>query len=332
MKHCVRSVAALALLGATLTISADPVTLTIYSSRQEHLIQPVLDMYTEKMGVQFRLHTGKPGPLIERLSASEGEGDILLTVDAGNLWHATQRGLLQPLDSPVLQELIPQALRDSENHWFGFSKRVRTIAYNTRIVSPEQLSTYEALAEEEWKGHLCLRTSQKVYNQSLTAMMIAHHGEEKTEQITSGWVANLAMEPLSNDTKALRAVAGGQCGATLINTYYFGRLIREEPDLNLALFWPNQEDRGVHVNISGGGMLRSTQQPEATQAFLEWLAQDEAQRLFAELNQEFPANPTVPASAEVQAWGAFKEDQINLGEAGRLQAVAIELMDRVDWR
>ena len=332
MKHFLRGAVVLALFGTALAHYADPVTLTIFSSRKEHLIQPVLDLYTENTGIEFNLHTGNSGPLMERLSASGAEGDILITVDAGNLWHATQRNLLVPLDSSILYESIPQSLRDPEGHWFGLSKRVRTIAYNTDAVSPEQLSTYETLAGDEWKGRLCLRTSKKVYNQSLTASMIAHHGEARTEEIVSGWVANLAMEPLSNDTKALRAVAGGQCDVTLVNSYYFGRLMRDEPDLKLALFWPNQEDRGVHVNVSGGGVLRGSKEQEAARVFLEWLAQGEAQGLFAELNLEFPANPNVPASPVVHAWGDFEGDRLNLSETGRLQAAAIELMDRAGWR
>ncbi len=332
MRGLVPGVVAFTLIAGFVHAAEEPNTLTIYSSRQAHLIEPVLDLYTEQTGVAFNLHTGKPGPLLERLSANGEDGDILLTVDAGNLWHAAQRGLFSVLGSETLTRSVPAALRDPEGQWFGFSRRVRTIAYNTQATSPEELSTYEALVEPQWKGRLCLRTSKKVYNQSLTATLIAHHGEEKAEEIVRGWVANLAMAPFSNDTKALKAVASGQCDVTVVNSYYFGRLMREEPDLPLDLFWSNQEDRGVHVNISGGGVLKNARHPAAARAFLEWLSQGEAQGLFAELNQEFPVNPEIPAVPEVQVWGEFKADSLNLSETGRLQAAAVQLMDRAGWR
>ena len=315
-------------------VAADPVTLTLYSSRKAHLIEPVLELYTKQTGVEFNLHTGKPGPLLERLDAAGGNGgaDVLLTVDAGNLWHAAQRGLLVPLDSETLTQSIPAALRDPDNHWFGFSVRARTLAYNTEKVSPGELSSYEDLADPKWRGRLCLRTSKKVYNQSLVAALIAHHGEEGAEEIVQGWVANLVAEPFSNDTKALQAVAQGRCDVTIVNSYYFGRLIREEPDLKLALFWPNQDAQGVHVNVSGGGLLRVSAHPEQAKAFLEWLARPEAQGLFAELNLEYPVREDVAPASAVQAWGEFRGDSLNLAEAGRLQADAVRLMDRAGYR
>ena len=315
-------------------MAADPVTLTLYSSRKAHLIEPVLELYTKQTGVQFNLHTGKPGPLLERLDAAgkNGGADVLLTVDAGNLWHAAQRGLLVPIDSEALTQSVPAALRDPENHWFGLSKRARTLAYNTEKLSPDELSSYEDLADPKWRGRLCLRTSKKVYNQSLVATLIAHHDVEKAEEIVKGWVANLAAEPFSNDTKALQAVAMGQCDVTIVNSYYFGRLMRKEPDLKLALFWPNQDSQGVHVNISGGGLLKISPHPEEAKTFLEWLAQPEAQSLFAELNLEYPVREDVPPASEVQAWGEFRDDSLNLAEAGRLQADAVRLMDRAGYR
>ena len=315
-------------------MAADPVTLTLYSSRKAHLIEPVLELYTKQTGIQFNLHTGKPGPMLERLAAAgrNGGADILLTVDAGNLWHAAERGLLMPVASEALAKAIPAALRDPENRWFGFSKRARTLAYNTEKVSPDQLSSYEDLADPKWRGRLCLRTSKKVYNQSLVAALIAHHGVEAAEKIVGGWVANFAAEPFSNDTKALQAVAMGRCDVTIVNSYYYGRLMRKEPDLKLALFWPNQGSQGVHVNVSGGGLLKVSKHPGEAQAFLEWLAQPEAQGLFAELNLEYPVREDVTPAPEVQAWGEFQADSLNLAEAGRLQAEAVRLMDRVGYR
>ena len=223
-------------------------------------------------------------------------------------------------------------LDDADNRWFGLSVRARTIAYNTERVQPGVLSSYEDLADPKWQGKLCLRTSKKVYNQSLVATMIARHGVDKAEAIVRGWVANLAAPPFSNDTKTLKAVAVGQCDVAIVNTYYFGRLQNKEPGNKLALFWPTQDSSGVHVNVSGAGITRHAKHPAAAQALLEWLASAEAQAVFAGLNMEYPVNAAVPASAEVMAWGEFKADDLNVSEAGRLQAEAIKLMDRAGYR
>ena len=312
----------------------EPVTLTIYSARKAHLIEPILEAYTRETGVQFELLTGKPGPLLERLAAGNDNSsvDLLLTVDAGNLWHAAERGLLAPLESEVLTRAVPAALRDPGNRWFGLSKRARTIAYNPTRTGPGELSAYEDLADPKWKGRLCLRTAKKVYNQSLVAVLIAHHGEEETEKIVAGWVANLAADPFGNDTKTLRAVAAGRCDAAIVNTYYYGRLMREEPGLDLALFWPNQDAQGVHVNVSGAGVTTRARHPAAARKFLEWLAEPAAQGLFASLNLEYPVREDLPPAPAVAAWGEFRGDAVNLSEAGRLQAAAVRLMDRAGYR
>ena len=312
----------------------DPVTLTIYSARKAHLIEPILEAYTESSGVRFELLTGKPGPLLERLAAGNGDSrvDVLLTVDAGNLWHAAERGLLAPLESEILTGAVPAALRDPGNRWFGLSRRARTIAYNPTRTGPEELSTYEELADPKWRGRLCLRTSKKVYNQSLVAALIAHHGEEETEKIVRGWVANLAADPFSNDTKTLQAVAAGHCDAAIVNTYYYGRLRRKEPGLELALFWPNQDAQGVHVNVSGAGVTARARHPDAARQFLEWLVAPAAQDLFASLNLEYPVREDLPPAPAVAAWGEFRGDAVNLSEAGRLQAAAVRLMDRAGYR
>ncbi|MCV6627895.1 MAG: extracellular solute-binding protein [Cellvibrionaceae bacterium] len=307
---------------------------TVYSSRKEHLIKPLFDRYQQNTGVEVRYITDKAGPLMERLLA-EGEStpaDIFMTVDAGNLWQASQKGLFAPTQSEALERDVPAHLQAANNDWFGLSVRARTIVYATDRVQPSDLSSYEQLADDSWKGRLCLRTSKKVYNQSLVATMIKTLGEEAAEGIVKGWVANLATEPFSNDTKAMEAVAAGQCDATIVNTYYFGRLKKKQPDIGLALFWPNQDGRGVHVNISGAGITKYAKAPAEAQKLLEWLASSEAQGQFAELNQEYPVNPAVAPSAEVQAWGEFKADLVNVEAAGSLQAAAVKLMDRAAYR
>lgn len=327
--------AALALVVALPALAEDVV---VYSARNEQLIKPLFDAYTRDTGVQIKFITDKEGPLMARLKA-EGRNtpaDMLLTVDAGNLWQASEEGLLRPLQSKTLEANVPAHLRDPDNEWFGLSVRARTLVYNTGKVKPADLSTYEDLANPKWKGRLCLRTSKKVYNQSLVAMMIHEYGEGKTEDIISGWVNNLATSPFPDDTKAMEAVAAGQCDMTLVNTYYFGRLMEKKPNLPLAIFWPNQDLKnkasGVHVNISGAGVTRHAKNPAGAQKLIEWLSSDKAQNLFADVNMEYPVNPKVAPDKTVAAWGSFRQSLINVEEAGSLQVKAVKLMDRAGYK
>lgn len=314
--------------------SPEPETITVYSARAEHLIEPIFSRYTEQTGVKIRYITDSAGALIQRLKAEGANtpADLLLTVDAGNLWQASQEGLFQPVESEVLERNIPDHLQSAQNDWFGLSVRARTIVHSTERVDPSELSTYEALADDQWEGRLCLRTSKKVYNQSLVATMIKTLGEERTEEVVRGWVDNLATAPHANDTSAMEAILAGQCDVAIVNTYYFGRLQKQDPDVELALFWPNQDGRGVHVNVSGAGLTRHAKHPEAARELLEWLSGPGAQEQFAQLNQEYPANDGVEPSEFVAAWGDFKADSVNVEAAGRLQEAAIKLMDRAGYR
>lgn len=310
----------------------------VYSARNEQLIKPLFDAYTRETGVQVKFITDKEGPLMARLKA-EGRNtpaDLFLTVDAGNLWQAAQEDLLKPVNSKTLNANIPEHLRDPGNEWFGLSVRARTLVYNPNKVKPGELATYEDLANPRWKGRLCLRTSKKVYNQSLVAMMMTEHGEEKAEQIVKGWVANLATDPFPDDTKAMEAVAAGLCDVTVVNTYYFGRLMEKKPNLPLAIFWPNQtlknKAAGVHVNVSGAGVAKYSKHEAGAVKLLEWLSSEKAQNLYADVNLEYPANPKVKADPVVNAWGGFKPNLINVAQAGALQAKAVMLMDRVGYK
>jgi iron(III) transport system substrate-binding protein len=283
--------------------------LVVYSARIEALIKPMFDAYTKETGTQIKFLTGAEGALLEKLKA-EGPAtpaDLLLTVDAGNLWLAANEGVLAKVKSKTLETNIPAHLRDPDGQWFGLAVRARTIAYNTNKVKPAELSTYEDLANEKWKGRLCLRSSKKVYNQSLVATMIARLGEAKAEEVVKGWVANLATDPLSDDTKTLEAIAAGQCDVGVVNTYYYGRLMKKDAALPLALFWPNQNENGVHVNISGAGVVKHSKKHKAAVKFLEWLSSEKAQNLFADENMEYPANPKVKPHDVVAAWGSFKK-------------------------
>ncbi len=318
--------------GPTLVFAADE--LVVYSARKEHLIKPLFDEYTKETGTKISFITDKAGPLLQRLKA-EGkntQADLLITVDAGNLWHAAREGVLQPVESKTLKNNIPTNLRDPGHQWFGLSLRARTIVYSTERVEPEELSTYEDLGNPQWKDRLVLRTSKKVYNQSLVAMLIAEHGVQKAEEIVKAWVNNLATEPFSNDTKTMEAILAGQGDVGIVNTYYFGRLLKKNPDLELALFWPNQETSGVHVNISGAGVTRYAKNRDEAVKFLEWLSSEKAQNLFADANMEYPVNKDVKSHPYVAAWGDFKASRQNLTLAGQLQEEAIKLMDRAGYR
>ncbi len=306
----------------------------VYSARNEQLIKPLFDAYTKETGVKISFITDKEGPLMQRLKA-EGKNtpaDMLITVDAGNLWQAAQEGLLKPVNSEVLKKNIPAHLSDPKNQWFGLSVRARTLFYNTQKIKAVDLDSYEDLANPKWKGRLCLRTSKKVYNQSLVATLIAEHGVEKAEQIVRGWIANLATEPFPDDTKMLEAVAAGQCDVGIANTYYYGRLMEKNPELPLAIFWANQKSNGVHVNVSGAGITKYAKHEKEAVKLLEWLSSDKAQNLFADVNMEFPANPQTKPDATVAAWGSFKSNNMNIAKAGELQVEAVKLMDRAGYK
>ncbi len=306
----------------------------VYSARNEQLIKPLFDAYTQETGTKITFITDKEGPLMQRLKA-EGKNtpaDMLITVDAGNLWQAAEEGLLKQVKSETLEKNIPVHLRDPNNNWFGLSVRARTLFYNTQKLKPADLKSYEDLADPKWKGRLCLRTSKKVYNQSLVAMMIAEHGTEKAEQIVRGWVANLATQPFPDDTKMLEAVAAGQCDVGIANTYYYGRLMEKSPELPLGIFWANQQSSGVHVNVSGAGVTKFAKHEKEAVKLLEWLSSAKAQNLFADVNMEFPANPQIKPDATVAAWGNFKGNSINVAKAGELQVEAVKLMDRAGYK
>ena len=314
--------------------SADGQTVTIYSSRNEQLIKPLLDRYTEQTGVKVELVTDKDGPLMARLQA-EGQNtpaDMLLTVDAGNLWQAAEQGLLQPVASSVLEANVPAKYRDPEGRWTGLSLRARTIFYDPSKVSADQLSTYADLADPKWKGKLCLRTSKKVYNQSLVASMMEHLGAEKTEAVIRGWVDNLATDVFSDDTNLLEAIAAGQCEVGIANSYYYGRLLDEKPDFPVKIFWANQGTTGTHVNISGAGVVTGSDNADGALKLMEWLSSDDAQGLYASADKEFPVKVGIDESEMLRSWGQFKPDDINVQKFGALQTQAIQMMDKAGYK
>jgi iron(III) transport system substrate-binding protein len=295
--------------------------------------EKAFDAFTQKTGIQIKSLNGEAGQLFERLKA-EGDrspADVLITVDAGNLWNAARAGLLAPVTSAELTKNIPTHLRDPENRWFGLTMRARTIMYNTKKVNPAELSTYEALGDPRWKGRLCLRSSGYIYNQSLLATMIKRHGEPRTEQIVRGWVAN---QPtiISGDTKILEAIASGQCDVGLTNSYYLARMLAKDPSFPVAPFWANQATTGTHVNVSGGGVTAHAKNRAGAVKLLEFLSTLEAQQMFADTAMEFPANPKAELNPIVRAWGPFKHDDIGVASAGEFQAAATRLADRAGYK
>lgn len=312
----------------------DSSELTVYTSRQPQLIEPIVEQFTNETGIKVNLLSGNAQELMERIDI-EGEdspADIFMTVDAGVLWQAAERDILAKIDSEILNENIPAHLRDSKNEWFGLSKRARTIVFSSDQFKDNDFSTYEDLADPKWKGKLCLRTSKKVYNRSLIASMIDVYGFDKSKEVVSGWVSNLATEVFSNDTNALKAVSSGQCGITIVNTYYLARLLDDPEYNNLSLFWANQSDRGVHVNISGAGVVKTSKNKKNAVLFLEYLSSNKAQDFYASANKEYPVLIGAKIDESIENWGSFSEHTINVSKLGSLQKEAVFLAQEVGYK
>jgi len=308
--------------------------LTIYTSRQPQLIEPIIEKFTEQTGIKVNYLSGNAQELMERIDVegTKSPADIFMTVDAGVLWQAAERDIFETIDSDVLKKNIPSYLRDPNNQWFGLSKRARTIVFSNDQFSKDDFSSYEDLADPRWKGKLCLRTSKKVYNRSLMASMIDTYGFEKTKDVVSGWISNLATDVFSNDTNALKAVSSGQCGMTIVNTYYFARMLDDPQYENLSLFWANQDDRGVHVNISGAGVVKTSENKKNAILLLEYLSSNEAQDLYASANKEYPVLIGAKVHESIKGWGEFKEDNINVSKLGSLQKDAVFLAQEVNYK
>jgi len=302
----------------------------VYTSRH-YGVEPVFEKFTEETGIEVRFTTGSDALLRERLKAEGANtpADMYIAVDAGNLWLAAQDGLLATLDSQILLDNIPENLRDPGNRWFGLTKRVRTIMYHPDRVSPEELSTYEALTDPIWNGRLVVRPSTHSYTQSLVSSLIAAHGPAQAEEIVRGWVANQPVF-IDSDTRILEALAAGEGDVAITNHYYLGRILQDNPDFPIQIFWANQDDRGAHVNVSGAGVTAHSPNRGNAVKLIEWLS-GPGQEMFANTNHEFPANPDVAAHPIIAEFGEFIADPLDKGEYGRLQADAVELMNRAGY-
>jgi iron(III) transport system substrate-binding protein len=312
----------------------------VYSGRKEALIAPVLEAFTEKTGIRVNLLTGKADQLRARL-LSEGRNtpaDILLTSDVANLYRASAGKLFQAINSDLLVQRIPSRYRDPNGEWFGLSIRARVIAYAKERVIPNDLSTYEDLADPRWRGKIIVRSSSNVYNQSLIASMLVAHGNVGAGKWVKSLVENMARRPQGGDTDQIRALASGEADVAIVNSYYFGRLLASgnERDrkvvASVGIFFPNQDDRGTHVNISGAGVTAHAKHRSEAIEFLEFLSGPQGQRLFADINHEFPVNGEIAPSPIVAGWGSFKADALELATLGVYNGDAIRLADEFGWR
>jgi iron(III) transport system substrate-binding protein len=335
-----RFISILGLLLAGTSFAQDNV-LNIYSSRHYQTDEALYSGFTKQTGIKInRIEAGEDA-LLERIK-SEGArspADVLITVDAGRLWRAEQMGFFQPVKSAVLESRIPASFREPGGHWFGFSMRARVIAYSRARVKPEEVPTYESLAEPKWKDRICVRSSTNVYNLSLMGSLIEQLGEPQAEAWARAVRANMARPPKGGDTDQLKAVAAGECDVAISNHYYYARLARSSKAEDRAVaekvgvVFPNQSGRGAHVNVSGAGVLKHAPHREAAVKFLEYLASDDAQRYFADGNNEWPVVPGVRVDNPVLAGlGAFKYDPLNVAALGRNQPASQRLYDRVAWK
>ncbi len=320
---------------APLGVTADEVN--VYSARHYDTDFALYETFTEQTGIEVNLIEGGSDALTERI-LSEGDlspADLLITVDGGRLWRAAEAGVFQPVESEILESRVPDTLQDPDNLWFGLSKRARVIVLNKAEGLPVP-ARYEDLAGEAYRDRVCMRSSSNIYNLSLMASLIESAGAEAAEAWARGVVANFAREPQGNDTAQLRAVASGECGVSIANTYYLGRLMGSDDPADravveaLQVVFPNQEDRGAHVNISGAGVVRTSPNREAAVLFLEYLTSDYAQRLFAEGNNEYPV--TGETTGPIAELGEFQEEQVNASIYGQNQAEAVKVFDRAGWR
>lgn len=323
-----------------LAAHADAAELNIYSARHYDTDLRLYDRFTAETGIKVNLIEGDSDELIARIEREgrNSPADLLITVDAGRLWRAEEKGLFQPVSSRLLEERIPAHLRHPDGLWYGISKRARIIIYNKAAGAPEKLDTYADLADPIHKGEICMRSSSNLYNVSLLAAIIEHEGAEKAEAWTKGVVANFKREPQGNDTANVNAVAAGECRISLVNTYYVGRMLASEDAKTreaaekVVLVFPDQQGHGTHVNLSGAGVMKHAPNRDNAVKFIEFLTSDWAQLALTQMNHEYTAVPGVSDETPVRGAGDFKEDELNASALGRNQAEAVRIFDRAGWK
>ena len=318
--------------------AADPGEVNVYSYRQPSLIEPLLQEFRQQTGIKVNVLFAEKG-LIERIEA-EGQNspaDLLLTVDVGNLSQAAAVGIGQPIQSESVDAAVPPAYRAEDNQWIGLTRRARVVYASKDRVNQDTI-TYEELADPKWRGKICIRSGQHVYNVALIASMIAHHGEAWTEEWLKGVKANLAHKPSGGDREQVKGVYSGECDIAIGNTYYMGAMLTntKEPEQkawanSVKILFPNTKDRGTHINISGAVVAKYAPHKEKAIKLLEFLLSDKGQEMYAEVNHEYPVKDGVPWSELVQSWGTFKPDPISLNEIAAHRKMASELVDKVGF-
>lgn len=315
-------------------------TVNVYTHRHYDADQQLFDQFTEETGIKVNVVSASADELIQKLEL-EGEGspaDVLITVDAGRLVRAEDKGLLQAVESEVLSSNIPENLRSPEGYWFGLTYRARVLAYSKDRVDVSELTTYEDLANESWKGRILTRSSENIYNQSLLASIIEANGEEASTEWASKVLSNMAREPKGNDRDQVVAVASGEGDVAIVNTYYIGIMLNDpneqvkEAASKVGIFFPNQEGRGTHINISGAGVTKHAPNKENAIKLIEFLSNKESQAVLSGINYEYPVNENVEWSDLLNEWGSFKKDEVNLSVLGKNNEKAVIIFDKVGWR
>ncbi|MDR9457367.1 MAG: Fe(3+) ABC transporter substrate-binding protein [Salegentibacter sp.] len=322
------------------TDETDSKEVNVYTHRHYESDRQLFKQFEEETGIRVNVINASADELIQKMSmeGKQSPADVLITVDAGRLERAKSRDLLQPIESEVLENTIASHLKDAENHWFSLTKRARVIAYAKDRVNPEELSTYEDLASEKWKGKLLIRSSGNIYNQSLMASMIVNNGEEEAKKWAEAVVKNMARSPKGNDRDQVKAVVAGEGDLAIVNTYYIGKMLNsDDPEEvkageKVGLFFPNQEGRGTHINVSGAGVAKYAPNKANAIKFIEFLVSEEAQKIFAHSNYEYPVNDAVEPAPLLQEWGEFKEDTLNLSQLGQNNKKAVMLFDEAGWK
>ncbi|WP_432667216.1 Fe(3+) ABC transporter substrate-binding protein [Wukongibacter baidiensis] len=312
----------------------------LYTDRHYDTDEELYKLFTEETGIEVNVVKGKADELIERLSreGQDTEADLLIAADAGRLHRAKSQELLQGIESETVLSNVPENLRDIDNQWVGLTVRGRVIVYSKDRVKPSDLSTYEDLTSDKWKGKILVRSSSNIYNQSLLASLVAIDGEEKAKEWAKGVLANMAREPKGNDRAQATAVVAGEGDLAIMNTYYVGKMLNssnpEEVKVaeNVGVFFPNQDSTGTHVNVSGVGLAKHSKNKENAVKFIEFLSSEKAQNEFAQANYEYPVNPSVEPSELLKSWGEFKPQNINLSKLGELNTKAVEIFNEIGWK
>jgi len=313
----------------------------VYTHRHYDTDKLLFKQFEDETGIKVNVINANADELISRME-NEGDqspADVLITVDAGRLHSAKEKGLLQPIESDLLKKNVPSHLKDDDNYWFGLTKRARLIVYSKDRVKDGELKNYWDLTKDKYKGKVLVRASSNIYNQSLLASFIAHFPDSNyAEQWAQGVVNNMARTPAGGDRDQVKAIAAGLGDIAIVNSYYIGKMIESDDDsdkeaaASISILYPNQNDRGTHINVSGAGVAKYSKNKENAIKFIEFLTSNSAQGLFSESNYEYPVNPEVNASELLNSWGEFKEDEINLSKLGEYNKEAVKLFNKVGWK